>query len=45
MQIFLLKIREEVFSVSFEGAFVSPGIYGVRQGERLSRCDQKSRRL
>ena len=30
------KIREEVFSVSLEGAFVSPGIYGVRQGERLS---------
>ena len=30
------RIREEVFSISLEGSFVSPGIYGVRQGERLS---------
>ncbi len=30
------KIREEVFSVSLQGSFVSPGVYGVRQGERLS---------
>ncbi len=30
------KIREEVFSISLQGSFVSPGVYGVRQGERLS---------
>ena len=30
------KIRDEVFSVSLQGSFVSPGVYGVRQGERLS---------
>ncbi len=29
------KIKNEVFSVSLEGAFVSPGIYGVQQGETL----------
>ncbi len=29
-------VLNEVFSVSLEGAFVSPGIYGVKQGERLS---------
>ena len=27
---------DEVFSVSLEGAFISPGIYGAKQGERLS---------
>ena len=37
MQILSSKILiDEVFSVSLEGAFVSPGIYGVKQGERLS---------
>ena len=30
------KSNKEIFSVSLEGAFVSPGIYGVQQGERLS---------
>lgn len=30
------KINNEVFSVSLEGSFVSPGIYGAKQGERLS---------
>jgi protein involved in polysaccharide export with SLBB domain len=30
------KIRKEVFSVSLQGSFVSPGVYGVKQGERLS---------
>ena len=29
-------IDNEVFSVSLEGSFVSPGIYGAKQGERLS---------
>ncbi len=28
--------NDDVFSVSVEGAFVSPGIYGAKQGERLS---------
>ena len=28
--------NDDVFSVSIEGAFVSPGIYGAKQGERLS---------
>ena len=28
--------NNEVFSISLEGAFVSPGIYGAKQGERLS---------
>ncbi len=27
---------DEVFSVSLEGAFISPGIYGAKQGETLS---------
>lgn len=27
---------DEIFSVSLEGAFVSPGIYGASRGERLS---------
>ena len=30
------KTSDEIFSVSLEGAFVSPGIYGVKQGEKLS---------
>ncbi len=30
------NILDEVFSVSLEGAFISPGIYGAKQGERLS---------
>ena len=30
------KTIDEVFSVSLEGAFVSPGIYGAKQGETLS---------
>ncbi len=30
------RIDDQVFSVSLEGAFVSPGVYGVKQGERLS---------
>jgi len=30
------NIRNEIFSVSLEGAFQNPGIYGVKQGERLS---------
>lgn len=30
------NILDEVFSVSLEGAFNSPGIYGAKQGERLS---------
>ena len=30
------RSNKEIFSVSLEGAFVSPGIYGVQQGERLS---------
>ena len=30
------KINNEVFSVSLEGSFISPGIYGAKQGERLS---------
>ena len=30
------KVRDEVFSVSLEGAFVSPGVYGVKQGDKLS---------
>ena len=30
------NILNEVFSVSLEGAFNSPGIYGAKQGERLS---------
>ena len=29
-------IDNEIFSVSLEGSFVSPGIYGAKQGERLS---------
>ena len=30
------RVNNEVFSISLEGAFVSPGIYGAKQGERLS---------
>lgn len=30
------KTIDEVFSVSLEGAFLSPGIYGAKQGETLS---------
>ncbi len=30
------KSDAEIFSISLEGAFMSPGIYGVKQGERLS---------
>ena len=30
------RTLDEVFSISLEGAFVSPGIYGVKQGETLS---------
>lgn len=30
------KVKNEVFSVILEGALTSPGIYGVKQGERLS---------
>ena len=30
------NIVNEIFSVSLEGAFNSPGVYGVKQGERLS---------
>tara|TARA_X000000950_G_scaffold253548_1_gene316651 strand:+ start:1584 stop:4175 length:2592 start_codon:yes stop_codon:yes gene_type:complete len=30
------KIINDVFSVSLEGSFVSPGMYGAKQGEKLS---------
>lgn len=30
------KSKDDVFTVSLEGAFISPGIYGVKQGEKLS---------
>lgn len=30
------KVEDKIFSVSLEGSFISPGIYGVKQGERLS---------
>tara|TARA_B100000989_G_scaffold176892_1_gene132813 strand:- start:3274 stop:5874 length:2601 start_codon:yes stop_codon:yes gene_type:complete len=30
------KIINDVFSVSLEGSFVSPGVYGAKQGEKLS---------
>ncbi len=30
------RIINDVFSVSLEGAFVSPGVYGAKQGEKLS---------
>ena len=30
------KVQNEIFSVSLEGAFKNPGIYGVKQGDRLS---------
>ena len=30
------RIINDVFSVSFEGSFVSPGVYGAKQGEKLS---------
>ena len=30
------RTSDEVFSVSLEGAFISPGIYGAKQGETLS---------
>ncbi len=29
-------VSDEVFSISLEGAFISPGIYGAKQGEKLS---------
>lgn len=30
------RIDNQVFSINLSGAFISPGIYGVKQGERLS---------
>ncbi|MDA9729364.1 SLBB domain-containing protein [SAR86 cluster bacterium] len=30
------KVKQEIFSVSLEGAFQNPGIYGAKQGERIS---------
>ena len=36
------RISNEVFSVSLEGAFISPGIYGARQGDRLSDLIKRS---
>ena len=30
------KVENEIFSVSLEGAFKNPGVYGVKQGDRLS---------
>ncbi len=30
------KVKNEIFSVSLEGAFKNPGVYGVKQGDRLS---------
>ena len=30
------SVKNEIFSVSLEGAFQNPGVYGVKQGERLS---------
>ncbi len=30
------RIKDDVFSVTLEGAVTSPGIYGAKQGERLS---------
>ncbi len=30
------KVQNEIFSISLEGAFKNPGIYGVKQGDRLS---------
>ena len=30
------KIINEVFSITLEGAVISPGIYGAKQGEKLS---------
>jgi protein involved in polysaccharide export with SLBB domain len=34
--------NEEIFSVSLEGAFVSPGIYGAKQGETLSQLIKRA---
>ena len=31
------NVRNEIFSVSLEGAFQNRGVYGVKQGERLSK--------
>ena len=36
MQIYHQKSNNEIFSVSLEGAFVSPGIYGVNKEKDLS---------
>ncbi len=30
------KVKHEIFSISLEGAFKNPGLYGAKQGERLS---------
>ncbi len=30
------KVQNEIFSISLEGAFRNPGVYGVKQGDRLS---------
>ena len=30
------KIQNDIFSVSLDGAFKNPGVYGVQQGDRLS---------
>tara|TARA_B100000989_G_C19531096_1_gene469924 strand:+ start:492 stop:3083 length:2592 start_codon:yes stop_codon:yes gene_type:complete len=30
------KVKQEIFSVSLLGAFQNPGIYGAKQGERIS---------
>ncbi len=32
----LSSSESDIFSVSLEGAFISPGIYGVKQGEKIS---------
>ncbi len=30
------RVKKEIFSVSLDGAFKNPGVYGVKQGERMS---------
>ncbi len=30
------KVQNDIFSISLEGAFMNPGVYGVKQGDRLS---------
>lgn len=30
------KVQNDIFSISLEGAFKNPGIYGAKQGDRLS---------